>query len=443
MAGSGILGVPIAIEEHTVKRRRVERSGTGSGTEDDGFGAHEILNTITTPVSSSREDSLQTFSAAAEARQDEDKSKPRGDDERGEIASSSGGGTMVVVPVLEERGCDSGRPEAKEGGALADLMQTSGAYCSREGALKLELAARPATRGPFAGDGLTGVVLVGLKNIFARQLPNMPKEYIVRLVLDRSHKSMMIVKGGSVVGGITYRPYPFWQCSGALEEREAESAAAHRSSLSARPAAECWCGASLTAGELPALVVGASLHVLQAEKKSEKLKRGDTKYGHKYSQRCRGREFWEESADSTWSQLAPWGRVNEWGVPRRPLRPEDIPGIQQAGWSPEQSSSYKLRLASCLADGPPSRAALHAFLRSLLRGVAEHQDAWPFKEPVDGRDVPDYYDIIKDPIADMRRMFSNARTYNAPDTIYYKCANRFAGVTLASSFFLFFFFDFV
>jgi histone acetyltransferase len=28
----------------------------------------------------------------------------------------------------------------------------------------------------------------------------------------------------------------------------------------------------------------------------------------------------------------------------------------------------------------------------------EHPDAWPFKEPVDSRDVPDYYDIIKDPI---------------------------------------------
>lgn len=27
--------------------------------------------------------------------------------------------------------------------------------------------------------------LIGLKNIFARQLPNMPKEYIVRLVMDR------------------------------------------------------------------------------------------------------------------------------------------------------------------------------------------------------------------------------------------------------------------
>lgn len=28
----------------------------------------------------------------------------------------------------------------------------------------------------------------------------------------------------------------------------------------------------------------------------------------------------------------------------------------------------------------------------------DHPDAWPFKEPVDARDVPDYYVIIKDPI---------------------------------------------
>lgn len=28
----------------------------------------------------------------------------------------------------------------------------------------------------------------------------------------------------------------------------------------------------------------------------------------------------------------------------------------------------------------------------------DHVDAWPFKEPVDARDVPDYYEIIKDPV---------------------------------------------
>ena len=33
-----------------------------------------------------------------------------------------------------------------------------------------------------------------LKNIYAKQLPNMPKDYIVRLVFDRGHKSLIAVK---------------------------------------------------------------------------------------------------------------------------------------------------------------------------------------------------------------------------------------------------------
>ncbi len=52
--------------------------------------------------------------------------------------------------------------------------------------------------------------LVGLKSIFSRQLPNMPREYIVRLVLDRRHRSVAVVRSKTkqVVGGITYRTFP-------------------------------------------------------------------------------------------------------------------------------------------------------------------------------------------------------------------------------------------
>lgn len=59
------------------------------------------------------------------------------------------------------------------------------------------------------------VRLVGLKNLFAKQLPKMPKDYIVRLVFDRRHKSLAIlsddpaVKGtdDEIIGGICYRAY--------------------------------------------------------------------------------------------------------------------------------------------------------------------------------------------------------------------------------------------
>lgn len=49
-------------------------------------------------------------------------------------------------------------------------------------------------------------LLIDLKNIFSRQLPKMPKEYIVKLVFDRHHESMVILKNNNtVIGGICYR----------------------------------------------------------------------------------------------------------------------------------------------------------------------------------------------------------------------------------------------
>ena len=94
----------------------------------------------------------------------------------------------------------------------------------------------------------------------------------------------------------------------------------------------------------------------------------------------------------------------------------------------------------------PSLSSLHSFMTRVHAAVVDHADSWPFKEPVDQLEVPDYYDVIKDPVdlsliarricsyeyyikleifvADFKTMFTNARTYNSPDTIYYKCANR-------------------
>ena len=57
------------------------------------------------------------------------------------------------------------------------------------------------------GNDDSSVALVALKNIFSRQLPKMPKEYIVRLVFDRRHISLALLKQGRIIGGICYRPY--------------------------------------------------------------------------------------------------------------------------------------------------------------------------------------------------------------------------------------------
>ncbi len=55
--------------------------------------------------------------------------------------------------------------------------------------------------------------LVDLKNIIAKQLPRMPRPYIVRLVMDRVHEAMIIMKKVQgqkyiLLGGCVFRPFP-------------------------------------------------------------------------------------------------------------------------------------------------------------------------------------------------------------------------------------------
>jgi histone acetyltransferase len=50
----------------------------------------------------------------------------------------------------------------------------------------------------------SSIILTGLKCIFQKQLPKMPKDYIARLVYDRTHMSIAIVKKPlEVVGWVT------------------------------------------------------------------------------------------------------------------------------------------------------------------------------------------------------------------------------------------------
>ena len=82
-------------------------------------------------------------------------------------------------------------------------------------------------------------------------------------------------------------------------------------------------------------------------------------------------------------------------------------------------------------------------LKRVLRSLQAHKMAWPFLEPVDPNDAPDYYGVIKEPmdlatmeeriqkryyekltefVADMTKIFDNCRYYNPRDTPFYQCA---------------------
>merc|ERR1719334_2548779 len=127
----------------------------------------------------------------------------------------------------------------------------------------------------------------------------------------------------------------------------------------------------------------------------------------------------------------------------REIAVEAIPGILETGWEPPavDKSRYK---SSRNTDEKADQEHLYNVLKTILTACRNHQSSWPFLNPVDRKAVPDYYEHIKFPmdmktmserlkanyyvnkrlfIADMKRMFSNCKAYNAPETEYYNCAN--------------------
>ncbi|XP_047963672.1 histone acetyltransferase GCN5 [Salvia hispanica] len=357
---------------------------------------------------------------------------------------------------------------------FTDNIQTSGAYSAREESLKREEEAGNLKFVCASNDGVDKhmIWLIGLKNIFARQLPNMPREYIVRLLMDRNHKSVMVIRRNTVVGGITYRPY--------ISQNFGEIAFC---AIAADEQVKGYGTRLMNHLKQHARDVDGLTHFLTYADNNAVgyfVKQGFTKEIYLDKERWQGyiKDYdggilmechidpklpytdlstmirrQRQAIDEKIRELSNCHIVypgidfqkKEAGIPKRPNN-IDIPGLREAGWTPDQYGHSQFKPINLSTDVTSHQKQLTAFMRSLIKAMHDHPDAWPFKEPVDARDVPDYYNIIKDPmdlktmskrveseqyyvtlemfVADVRRMFSNARTYNSPETIYYKCSTR-------------------
>ncbi|KAG2492613.1 hypothetical protein HYH03_009029 [Edaphochlamys debaryana] len=317
----------------------------------------------------------------------------------------------------------------------------------------------------------------------------MPKEYIVRLVFDRRHRSVALLKrNGTVIGGITYRAFHaqafgeiafcavtsheqvkgygtrlmnhtkefartqdrlthfltyadnnavgYFEKQGFTREvtLERERWQGYIKDYDGGTLMECVMHPCVCFTALPDLVRTQRLALderIRQLSNSHLVRPGLTHFA---------------------DQAAAEARADAAGQPR-PLRSAltigDIPGVLEAGWSPAlaaQGPRYRLVLDGSEAPVDPTPATLHAFMAALLEHVKGLEEAWPFLVQVAVQDAPDYYDIIKDPIAldvieqrlasrcfyatleilnaDLRRVCDNCRFYNAPDTVYYKLANK-------------------
>ncbi|KAM0681675.1 histone acetyltransferase [Glugoides intestinalis] len=120
--------------------------------------------------------------------------------------------------------------------------------------------------------------------------------------------------------------------------------------------------------------------------------------------------------------------VNDFHILRTPAQKDEIPIIK--------CDDLKVRTKEDF---------LSDFLYFILCTLQSHPSAWPFLEPVSVKDVPDYFEVIKQPMDmslimkklknnmylslndfsnDIHLMCNNCLSYNGPDTQYYKCASN-------------------
>ncbi|KAL1885802.1 histone acetyltransferase [Paecilomyces lecythidis] len=125
----------------------------------------------------------------------------------------------------------------------------------------------------------------------------------------------------------------------------------------------------------------------------------------------------------------------QWVSGVTPISPLSIPAIRKTGWSPDMDALAR----------EPRHVPHFNELRRFLNQIQNHKQAWPFLHPVNRDEVPDYYDVItspmdlstmeeklehdsytapKDLVCDLQLIFSNCRQYNDATTVYSKCAGK-------------------
>ncbi|CAG8476665.1 4100_t:CDS:10 [Cetraspora pellucida] len=284
-------------------------------------------------------------------------------------------------------------------------------------------------------------LLTGLKNLIKIQLPNMPPEYITRLVYDKQHYSLSIVKDNNsrVVGGITYRLFP--------KNKLAEIV----------------------------FCVGYGSHLMNHLKDHLKENKG-IKYLMTYADNhamgffkkngfttdiTLERNLWmgfikdyDEATimqairikiDEQKKNTLVYPGLKYFKTNKQPLDPMSIPGIsalltcssqnsvEESGWTPAMEA---------LARG--NKKSIRNIMINITSELKKHPRSWPFRTPVNGDEVPDYYKVIKNPMDlskieskvenncyksieefahDVRIIFHNCRVYNSEGTVYVKCAS--------------------
>lgn len=306
------------------------------------------------------------------------------------------------------------------------------------------------------------LLLLGLKNVFVKQLPNMPRPYVSRLVFDRKHESLALLKKINneyiVMGGCCYRPFrdqKFGEIA-FLAISHTEQVRGYGTRLMAQTKEQ-------------AKRIGLT-HLLTCADNSAVpyfKKQGFSKKITLPFDRWQG--YIKDYDGVTLMECVLHPKVDYLNIPmllkaqkislveklreisnshivfpgmdveaRRNMSIDEIPGVKDVGWKDKGSvhTTRGVSTSSFASRDKQSQELLHRHLQSVLKEIKAHDSAWPFLEPVNPKTTGafDYYEIIKNPmdlstiqkrlddgnfyvtkdifIADLRRMVQNCKTYN-------------------------------
>lgn len=322
--------------------------------------------------------------------------------------------------------------------------------------------------------------LNALQNVISHQLPRMPKEYITRLVFDPKHRTLALVKNSKPIGGITFRMFPTQgfteivflaitsneQVKGYgthlmnhLKDYHTKHNIYHFLTYADEYAIgyfrkqafspeitlkqenylgyiKDYEGATLMECRLTPSIVHTQLtSVIHIQK--EIVKRLINEKQSQMKKQYPGLTYFNDGHD-------------------RQIPIDQIDGINEC---------YKGNLdifRQVKEENPETVDSIYSQLTTILNLVKSHSASWPFLKPVSEHEAPDYHEHIKYPmdlktvgerlksryyvnkrlfIIDMKRIFNNCRSYNNPDTEYFRNANtlekyfltklrEIAGVTL-------------
>ncbi|KAI2618130.1 Bromodomain-containing protein [Hypoxylon sp. NC1633] len=256
------------------------------------------------------------------------------------------------------------------------------------------------------------IVLTGLKTLFQAKLPGMPREYVTRIVFDRTHLSLAIVKPPSeVVAGVAWREFRDRKFAeivfvGVSDGHQGAGYGAHLMNhlkdyvKATSPVMyfltyadnnaigyfkkqgftmEITLGRDIWAGCIKHYT-GAKLMQCSMLPRIRYLQAGRMLQMQKEAVLAKIRA--ETQSHIVHQPPAQWAN----GV--MPIDPLSIPAIRASGWTPA-----KEELARAQKRGPHFDK-----LRQLLDQIKSHNKAGPFLKPVDKAEAPSYYKIIKSPM---------------------------------------------